>query len=100
MKGMYRDVQCFFPGLGMGAFWSLGMNTFKFINIKSLFLDEITRVTHASQMNPLVERAKTEGVERDRNSGHQPRKTRVEARGQDRIICNQESRSLIFLHPN
>ena len=37
------------------------------------------RVTHASQMKPLVERAKTEGVERDRNSGHQPSGTRVEA---------------------
>ena len=33
------------------------------IGNKSLFLDEIMRVTHASQMKPLVERAKTEGVE-------------------------------------
>ena len=38
-------------------------------------------VTHASQMKPLVKRAKTKGVERDRNSGHQPRRTRVETGG-------------------
>ena len=73
------------------------MSEFDSIGNESLFLDEIMIVTHASQMKPLVERAKTEGVERDRNSGHRPRWTSSRQR---RIICNQESRSRIFLHPN
>ena len=39
------------------------VSEFDSIGNKSLFLDEIMRVTHASQIKPLVERAKTEGVE-------------------------------------
>jgi hypothetical protein len=47
----------------LGEYKRVGVSEFGSIGNKSLFLDEIMRVTHASQMKPLVERAKTEGVE-------------------------------------
>jgi hypothetical protein len=47
----------------LGEYKRVGVSEFDSIGNKSLFLDEIMRVTHASQMKPLVERAKTEGVE-------------------------------------